>query len=63
MGANNSTWRGRHDLECGGVVGLEPCRIEADPDLAALAADDGELGYVLVLLDLRAELEATRLSS
>jgi len=49
--------QGVHDLEGRDVVCLEPGRIEDHPGLAALAPDDGEFGHVLVLLDLRAELQ------
>ena len=50
--------QGACDLKGGHMVGLEPRRIEGDPDLSFLSADEGELRYILVLLDLVAEFGA-----
>ena len=47
--------QGASDLKGGHVVRLEPRRIQCNPDLPFLSADQGELRHILVLLDFVAQ--------
>ena len=48
--------RAPDDLKGGEVIGLEPGRVEDDPDLPLLSADEGKFRNILVFFDLIAQL-------